>query len=96
VRFRKSLRAFAKVEMRTRLLGWDTAWFYLEQTLSSRGELVCVAYLRGVFLKGGRRVPVEELLQSIGLEDPSPLLPEALKAWIQADEAMYAGAKQAE
>jgi acyl-CoA thioesterase FadM len=94
VRFRRSLRVFEKVELRTRLLGWDQTWIYLEQTLANEKGLVAVAYLRGVFLRQGKKIPVGELLTAIGHTQTSPPLPEALLAWLKAEEEMYQNAKR--
>lgn len=88
IRFRKTLGLFEKVEVRTRVLGWDESWFFLEQTLYSHGDEVAMAYLRGVFVKKNKKIAVIDLLKTIGWESASPILPESLLSWIQSEESM--------
>ncbi len=96
VRFRRPVRVFERVELHTRLLGWDETWIYLEQSLwNGKGELSAAAYLRGIFLRHGAKVPVADLTSALGHVGPSPPLPQALLDWLAADEAMYRAVRRA-
>lgn len=96
VRYRRSLQAFQRVTVRTRLVGWDGPWLYLEQTLTGPEGLASVAYLKGV-VKGRRgKVPVDDLLKAAGFRKTSPDLPQAFRDFLAAEEAMYRTVKERE
>lgn len=85
VRYRARVTPFQRVELRTRLLGWDQRFLYLEQAMW-RGDTCCNhALLRTGVTAKGRLVPVEEVALAMGVEDGSPALPDWAKAWAEAD-----------
>jgi acyl-CoA thioesterase FadM len=93
VRYRRSLQAFQSITLRTRLVGWDGPWLYLEQTITGPQGLASVAYLKGV-VKGKRgKVTVDHLLKAAGFEKQSPELPQAFRDFIAAEQAMYDAVK---
>lgn len=85
VRYRARVTAFQRVELRTRILGWDQRFLYIEQAMW-RGETCCNhALLRtGVTVKG-RLTPFQEVAAALGAEGPSPALPDWVRAWAEAD-----------
>jgi len=90
VRFRRSLKLFDVFTMKTRLIGWDSTWIYLEQSLESQGRLVTLAYLKGMFTGPDGRVPIPELLLALGMDArESPELPEGLQRWLAGEETLY-------
>jgi acyl-CoA thioesterase FadM len=94
IRFRRSLKLFESFTMRTRLIGWDSTWIYLEQTIESKNKLVTLAYLRGMFTCPKGRVPMAEILAALGAQEmPSPELPEGLRLWLKGEESLYASLK---
>jgi acyl-CoA thioesterase FadM len=77
----RSLKPFARFDLVTRLLTWDEKYIYLEQGFECDGKLCAQAYVKGVFLHKGARVPNAELLQTIGYTDAPPPMSEALQHW---------------
>lgn len=85
VRYRLRITTFQKVEMRTRFLGWDDKFFYLEQAMW-RGDTCCNhALLRTGVTAGGRLAPVDDVAKALGVEGDSPALPDWVQAWAAAD-----------
>ncbi|MBF9042359.1 thioeseterase [Rhodobacterales bacterium HKCCE4037] len=85
VRYRSRVRPFQKFEMRTRFLGWDNRFFYLEQAMW-RGETCCNhALLRTGVTKGGRLAPVEDVARAMEMDEVSRPLPEYAQGWAAAD-----------
>ncbi len=82
VTFIRSLQPFARFELVTRLLTWDEKYIYLEQGFESDGRLCAQAYVKGVFLHKGARVPNAEILRAIGYDDVPPPMSEALRQWV--------------
>jgi acyl-CoA thioesterase FadM len=79
IRFRKSLQPWQRYELRTRIVSWDEEWFYMEQRFV-RGETVhAIAHVKGIFLDRARKkVPVAEILASVGSDARPPLSPHDL------------------
>jgi hypothetical protein len=85
VRYRARILPFQRVELRTRLLGWDDRFVYLEQAMW-RGETCCNnALLRTGVTSKGRLVPTKEIAMALGVEGGSPALPDWVMAWAEAD-----------
>ncbi len=85
VRYRSRVRLFQKIEMRSRAVGWDDKFIYLEQSLW-RGETCCshILYRSAVTDKNGI-VPPQKVMQAMGKDEPSPPLPGWVRAWIAAE-----------
>lgn len=85
VRYRARITGVQRVTLRTRLLGWDARFLYLEQGMW-RGETCCNhALLRTGVTRKGRLVPVEDVARAMEHAGASPPLPEWVTAWIEAD-----------
>ncbi|AHM03318.1 Mesenchymal stem cell protein DSCD75 [Roseibacterium elongatum DSM 19469] len=85
VRYRARIRPFQRFDIRTRLLGWDDKFIYLEQAMV-RGETVCNhALLRTGVTEKGRLIDPLRVADALGLERTSPPLPAWVEAWARAD-----------
>lgn len=85
VRYRARITTFQKYEMRTRFLGWDERFLYLEQAMW-RGDTCCNhALLRTAVTANGRMAPVADVAKALGVEGESPALPDWVQAWAAAD-----------
>ncbi|QXT40125.1 acyl-CoA thioesterase [Gymnodinialimonas ceratoperidinii] len=86
VRYRARVTPFQRFELRTRFLGWDNRFFYLEQAMW-RGDTCCNhALLRTGVTKGGRLAPVADVAKALGVEGESPPFPDWVNAWAEADK----------
>lgn len=86
VRYRKRVKMFDKITMRSQVLGWDHRFVYMEQSMWVRGECTSQALLRSAVSQGSRGiVPPAELVAAMGMPSQSPALPEWVSAWIEAD-----------
>jgi acyl-CoA thioesterase FadM len=83
IRFRRSLKAFERFDVHTRVLGWDDKAFLLEHRFMLGEVLAAEAFVRVRFLKksGGSvdTAPVLELAGKSAL--PAPELPDWVAAW---------------
>jgi len=87
VRYRRRIRMFEVIEMRSRAVWWDDKFVYIEQSMWNK-EGVCanhVVYRSAVTGKHGI-VPPAEVMAEIGLEAERPEAPEWVAAWIAADQ----------
>ncbi len=88
IRFRRSLTLGQKFSMHTRIICWDEKWVYLEQRIESQGHLVTIAYLKGIFRGPQGNIPMQEVLTCIPYKEASPLMPDSLKMWLEAEAKM--------
>lgn len=85
VRYRKRVLPFRRYEMRSRAVGMDERFIYLEQSLYRHDECCASALYRAAATKGGRMVPVCTIARSIGLDPVNARVPDWVKAWADAD-----------
>lgn len=86
VRYRRRVRAFDRVEMRSRLLGWDQRFVYMDQSMWMGGDCTSQALIRSAVTQGRRGiVNPSEMAVALGLPAESPALPGWVQAWIAAD-----------
>jgi hypothetical protein len=71
--------------MRSRCIGWDDKFIYMEQGMWVRGECTSHMVLRSAVTGAKGIVPPREVLTAAGKPVDSPDLPEWVKAWIVAD-----------
>jgi acyl-CoA thioesterase FadM len=90
VRYRHSLRLFQRYTVRTRLLGWDERWFYLEHSfMDHRDRCVAVGVKRAGLRAENRWVGTEEVVGSVHPGATSPAIPAHVLDWVALEEAMY-------
>jgi acyl-CoA thioesterase FadM len=84
-RYRRRVRAFDRIEMKSRCIGWDARFFYMEQSMWRRGECTSHLLLRSAVTAKAGMVPPAEVVAALGHERESPALPGWVLAWIEAD-----------
>jgi acyl-CoA thioesterase FadM len=91
VRYRRPLDPLRRYELRTRLLGWDQRWVFLEQRFTRRGELMAYALVKTQFFGAQGRVSPQEIVSASPVQMESPPLPDAVREWMQAEDRLVAG-----
>ncbi|NAZ37463.1 thioesterase family protein [Rubellimicrobium sp. CFH 75288] len=87
VRYRRRVRAFDRLRMRTRGIGWDARFFYVEQAIFLRsGECAGHVLLRVATTGRGGIVAPARVMAALGRDGTSPPLPPWVSAWIAAEE----------
>lgn len=66
INFIRSIEPLQKFDLVTRLLSWDEKYFYIEHKFEVAGRLHAHAFVKGVFLKGGKVVPNTEIVAKAG------------------------------
>lgn len=87
IRFRRPLRLFQKYTLTTRIVGVDEKWSYIEQRFESDGQLIAHALVRGIFARNGKSIPVEDIVEKLGLPKTMEPLSTVLQQWKDLDEA---------
>lgn len=85
VRYRKRVRMFDRFEMRSRSLGFDDKFTYVEQSLW-RGDVCCShIVLRTAVTDAAGIVPSMRVAEALGVDPVSRPLPEWVQTWIAAE-----------
>jgi acyl-CoA thioesterase FadM len=85
VRYRRRVRVFDRVEMRTRCVGWDTRFIYTEQSMWRGADCTSQILVRSAITRSTGIVPMAEFLAALGVDMESPPLPGWVAAWIAAE-----------
>lgn len=85
VRYRRRITAFQRFEMRTRCLGWDDRFIYMEQSMWRGDACSSAVLIRGAVTSKKGIVPPAEALAAMGEAPQSPPLPDWVWGWIDAD-----------
>lgn len=90
IRYRFSLRLMQIYHVRTRLLGWDQRWFYLEHSFTDqRGRCAAVGITRAGLRHDNAWVHTDDVAHSVCPGARSPLIPSHVHDWISVEEAMF-------
>jgi len=86
IRYRRRVRLFERVTMRSQAAGWDDRFLYIEQSMWRRdGECTSHALIRMAVTGPKGIVAPADLAKEMGFHDPSPALPDWVQAWVAAD-----------
>lgn len=86
VRYRRRVTVFQKVEMRSRGIGWDDRFLYVEQSMwRADGECCSHALYRMAITNAKGIVPPAQVAEAIGHSGGSPRLPDWVRAWSDAE-----------
>lgn len=85
VRYRKRVRMFDRIEMRSRAVGFDDKFMYLEQSMWTGEDCTShILYRAAVTDRNGIVVPAR-VLEALGKSGTVMTPPEWVQAWIAAD-----------
>lgn len=86
VRYRRRIRPFEKIEMRSRAICWDDRFIYLEQSMWKKsGDCANHILYRAALTGKEGIVPPLALLAELGQNADSPMIPGWVASWIAAD-----------
>ncbi|MEP5762455.1 MAG: acyl-CoA thioesterase [Litoreibacter sp.] len=85
VRYRRRVRMFDRIEMHSRVAGWDERFLYLEQSMWVKGQAASNILYRSAVTDKNGIVTTDRLSEALGLNEGSPQLPEWIQAWVDAD-----------
>jgi acyl-CoA thioesterase FadM len=86
VRYRRRVKVFDKVTMRSQVAGFEGRWIYVEQSMWVNGEATSSVLLRtGVTSKQGI-VSTEKILDTMDIKEWTREPSEWLKSWVASEE----------
>ena len=86
VRYRRRIRVFERIEMRSRVVWWDDKFVYIEQSMWTQDGQCAnhILYRTAVTGKPGI-IPPETVIAELGTETDRPAQPDWVRAWIAAE-----------
>ncbi len=88
-RYRRRVTLFTRLRQVSRVIGWDDRFIYMEQSFwrddAKGSECTAQMLLRSAIISKGGMVAPATMVAALGVDMPSPPLPEWVTAWIAAD-----------
>lgn len=84
-RYRRRVTVFDRIEMRSRCIGWDGRFFYMEQSMWKGAECTSQMLLRSAVTSKAGIVAPARVVEALGQPVESPPLPDWVKGWIAGD-----------
>lgn len=85
VRYRRRVRAFDRVTIHSRCIGWDSRFLYIEQSMWKGDDCTSHMIVRSAVTSKDGIVPPERVLRALGEPAQSPSLPDFVQGWIGAE-----------
>lgn len=85
VRYRRRITVFQRLELRTRVIGWDGRFTYFEQAFWRGDECCAHAVVRTAITSGKGIVPTDQVAEAMGYAAISPALPDWIADWAAAE-----------
>ena len=83
VRYRRRVRMFDRIEMRSRVTGWDARFLYIEQSMWRGADCTSHGLFRNAVTSARGLVPMAEA--AAAMDAASPPLPGWIRAWADAE-----------
>ncbi len=81
LRFRKSVLPFERFDIRSRVIGWDEKWIYVEHIVEKDGEFCAIGHMRTVIRSKQGTVRPSVVVAALNIYIASPPLPEFVAKW---------------
>lgn len=88
IHYRFGLRPFETFEIVTRVECWDDKWFYFDQRIQTGKGVAAVAVAKGLVRDRNGTVSPLQILEAIGIRQPSPPIPQTISRWLYAEDAL--------
>jgi acyl-CoA thioesterase FadM len=85
IRYKMSLLPLQSYLLKTKVIGWDEKWFYIEQRFERKNRTVAVGLVKALFRGDGRNIPPEEVLRLIRVNIEAPRMPEQILKWLSME-----------
>jgi acyl-CoA thioesterase FadM len=77
----RPIKPFQKFKLRSCITNWDEKYWYAEHTFEAGSQIYAIAFVRGVFIKDGNIVSMDNITKLTGETPTSPAAPETVKQW---------------
>jgi acyl-CoA thioesterase FadM len=85
IRYKQSLLPFQRYRLRTKVIGWDEKWFYIEQRFERKNRTIAVALVKAVFRGPRKNIAPEDTLKLIHVNIDPPAMPDKVLKWLSME-----------
>ncbi len=85
IRYRRRIRAFDRITMRSACIGRDARFLYIEQAMYRGDEAASAVLIRSAVTSDRGIVPTDAVVAAMGQPDWNPALPPWVGAWIEGE-----------
>ena len=85
IRYKQSLLPFQTYKLRTKVIGWDEKWFYIEQRFERKNRTIAVAIVKAVFRGSRKNISPEDTLKLIHVNIDPPDMPDKVLKWLSME-----------
>ncbi len=82
MKYKRSVKAFNRVKLTTRLLHWNDHRFYFEHIFTVKGKVKAITYVEGLVRGPKGHLRPKEAFAEMGVTRESPPLPTDMQGWI--------------
>lgn len=86
VRYRRKIRLFDRVTMRTQVATYDDRWVYLIQSMWVKGQPVSSMLIRTGITEKGKTIATDRIAEAIKVVDWKPTPSRWVQSWIESEE----------
>lgn len=86
VRYRRRVKMFDKVTIRTQVVGFEEKWIYVVQSMWVKGEPTSSVLLRTGITGNGKVIPTDEVLKALSIDNWNPEPAGWVRDWIYSEE----------
>jgi len=87
LRYRRRIKLGSRMEIRTRTIGRDARFFYMQQTMWVKSEAAASGVFRAAIVDENGIVPTEKVVNQMEIPDWNPPMPDWINIWIKAEAA---------
>ncbi|QDL90434.1 acyl-CoA thioesterase [Paroceanicella profunda] len=85
VRYRRRVQVWSRFEMRSRMIGRDPRFLYMQQSMWRDGDCLASALYRAAVADTGGIVPTDRVLAALGAPDWAPEMPGWVMTWARSE-----------
>ncbi|MCU7853447.1 MAG: acyl-CoA thioesterase [Candidatus Thiodiazotropha sp. (ex Monitilora ramsayi)] len=85
IRYRRRIKVFDKVTMRTQIAGFEGSWTYIIQSMWVKGRPTSSVLLRTGVTSQGKVIDTDLVLNALGIAEWKPEPPDWVGSWIAAE-----------
>lgn len=82
IAYKRSIRAFERVSLQTRIVHWNNRRFYIEHIFYVKKEIRAIAYVEGLVKGPHGHLKPNEAFRAMGITRESTPIPKNLQGWI--------------
>ena len=86
ITYRREIKPFKRINIRTKVIGYDERFMYIEQRIISNLGTHSKGYLRIAMYKDGKFFNPDNLVSDLNLTFEQQPFPEDVKLWIEAED----------